>query len=105
MQKSVDLFDEELKKKEIIEKIIGKAIENLGQTKFKNMKITYKFRYKEVELEINSFVSFRVSINLYDLYYLKTSKTLEEIEDELAEFYAYVLRSAILKEWDSFILK
>lgn len=104
MQKAADLFAEEFEKREIIERIIKKAID-ATQTIFKNIKIEYKFEYKEIVLEINSFVSFRVSINLYDLYYLETSKTLEEREDELAEFYAYVLRSAILKEWDSFILK
>ena len=104
MEKTEDFFDEELKKREVIERIIKKAI-NVEQTIFKNIKIEYKFEYKEIVLEINSFVSFRVSINLYDLYYLETFKTLEEREDELVEFYGYVLRSAILKEWDSFILK
>lgn len=104
MQKAADLFDEEYKKREIIERIIKKAID-AGQTIFKNIKIEYKFEYKEIVLEINSFIYFQISINLYDLYYIGTSKTLEEREDELVELYAYLLRSAILKEWDSFILK
>ena len=105
MQKSVDLFDEELIKKEIIEKIIGKAIENLGQTKFKNMKITYKFRYKEVELEINSFIYFNISINLYELYFTENHKKIEEREEELTEIYSNLIGSFILEKWTSFILK
>lgn len=104
MEKTEDFFDEELKKREVIERIIKRAIYKVKNA-FKNMKIEYKFKYPYVELRINSFIEFSVSICLYDLYYMGTSKKLEEREDDLIEMYFSVLRCGILKEWDSFILE
>lgn len=81
MQKSEDLFDEEYKKEEIIERIIKKAIDKV-KNDFKNIEIEYEFNHSNVDLKINSFK-----------------------ENDFIKMYYQLLRFAILKEWDSFILK
>lgn len=105
MQKSVDLFDEEFKKREVIERIIKKAIEILMYTKLKNTGIEYEFRFRGVTLTINSYVNFYIDINLYELYFIKNYKDLEERENEFAEIYSNFIMDFILKKWESFILK
>lgn len=104
MEKTEDFFDEEFKKREVIERIIKKAIDKVKDV-FKNIKIEYKFKHPNVELKIKSFIDFSTGICFYNLYHSETSKTLKEKENDFIEMYYQLLRFAILKEWDSFILK
>ena len=104
MQKSADLFDEEFEKREIIERIIKKAIDKV-KNDFKNIEIEYEFNHSNVDLKINSFIDFDTGICFYNLYHSETSKTLKEKRNDFIEMYYQLLRFAILKEWDSFILK
>lgn len=104
MEKIEDFFDEELKKREVIERIIKKAIDKAKNT-FKHIKIEYKFKHPNVELEIESAIDFSVGICFYHLHCVETSKTLEEKEDCFIEMYYQLLVKAILDKWVSFILK
>ena len=106
MEKIEDFFDEEFKKREVIERIIKKAIDK-AKNNFKNMKIEYKFKHSEaeVDLKINSFIDFNTGICFYNLYHSETSKTLKEKENDFIEMYYYLLEKAILDKWVSFILK
>lgn len=105
MEKAEDFFDEEFKKKEVIERIIKKAIEILMYTKLKNTGIEYEFRFRGVTLTINSYVNFYIDINLYELYFIENYKNLEERENEFAEIYSNFIMDFILEKWKSFILK
>lgn len=104
MEKTEDFFDEEFKKREVIERIIKKAIDKVKDV-FKNIKIEYKFKHPNVELKIKSFIDFSTGICFYHLHSVETSETLEEREDYFIEMYYQLLKFAILEEWDSFILK
>lgn len=105
MEKTEDFFDEEFKKREVIERIIKKAIEILMYTKLKNTGIEYEFRFRGVTLTINSYVNFYIDINLYELYFIKNYKDLEERENEFDEIYSNFIMDFILEKWKSFILK